>query len=361
MLRNPAKTYGGSRPVTRPSDTSWKGRYDRAYTALNSGAAMVPLYRLAAEVTEDEEPRVLSVSGQDALARARRVGLLPGSFNPLTSAHIALAEAARRAANLDAVVWSVAARTIDKESVTRATVPDRLAQLAAYVLLEQMDAVVLLNRGLYVEQVRVLRTLAGGTMVPAIVVGFDKVVQIFDARYYADRKGALDDLFSHATLLVAPRLSDDELSLEELLSRPENLRYAPYIRYVNVPSSYRTQSSTEARHMLMSADRGTEDVAELEAAAPLIPPEGYALARLMPYATVSDPRSDMYGMRVQWLEALSQLEGEQLAALPPLDRLVAMAMAEDETGDALRRWLDAATQGSASLNLDGVLQILKRR
>ena len=354
-----ATESGGNIRRTAAGDMEWKGRYDEAYAALNSGAAMVPLYRLAAEVTKDEEARALPISGQDALAKARRVGLLPGSFNPLTSAHIALAEAARGAANLDAVAWSIAARTVDKEHVTRATVPDRLAQLAAYVLLERTDAVVLLNRGLYVEQVRALRTLARGTTELAIVVGIDKVVQILDPRYYADRNMALDDLFSHATLLVAPRQNDERASLEELLSRPENVRYAPYITYVNVPSRYRTQSSTEARHVLMSANTGIEGVAEPEAAAPLIPPEGYALARLMPYATVSDPRTDMYGTRVQWLEALIRLEGEHLATLPPLDILVAMAMTEDETGDALRRWLDTATQRSASLNLDGVLQLLK--
>ena len=37
------------------------------------------------------------------------------------------------------------------------------------------------------------------------IYGYDKVVQIFDPRYYDDRDAALDRLFALSSLLVAPR------------------------------------------------------------------------------------------------------------------------------------------------------------
>src|SRR5689334_6133742 len=82
-----------------------------------------------------------------------------GSFNPLTLAHVALARAARREGRLDLVVWAFAAVTVDKERVARASLPDRLAQMAAYVRRRQHDALVVLNHGLYVDEARALRTL----------------------------------------------------------------------------------------------------------------------------------------------------------------------------------------------------------
>ena len=55
--------------------------------------------------------------------------------------------------------------------------------------------VVLCNRGLYVEQAEALRQriLAPGQEL-VFVVGFDKIQQIVDPRYYADRDASLNRL-----------------------------------------------------------------------------------------------------------------------------------------------------------------------
>ena len=74
-------------------------------------------------------------------------------------------------------------------------------------------ALALINRGLYIEQVDVVRTLIPEIEELFVVVGFDKVVQILDPRYYENRDAVLDRLFANASLLVAPRLDEDETSL----------------------------------------------------------------------------------------------------------------------------------------------------
>jgi hypothetical protein len=84
-------------------------------------------------------------------------------------------------------------------------------------------------------------------------MGFDKIVQILDPRYYEDRDAALEDLFRLAELLVAPRGHSGERELTELLSQPQNQRFARYIHSLPLSSEYREVSSTSVRE-------GGEDV-----------------------------------------------------------------------------------------------------
>lgn len=319
----------------------WDTRYSTAWSALNNASAMAPLYGLVADADPGAAPRAVAVAGQARLSSARRVGLLPGSFNPLTLAHIALAEAARRATRLDLVAWGIAARTVDKEEVLRATIPDRLAQLAAYTRSSPSDAVLLFNRGLYVEQAEALHALMGGAVEVAIVVGFDKVVQILDPRYYEDREAALRELFDRATLVVAPRLRDNQATLLRLLAQPENAAYARYITYMDLAPRFRDDSSTEARATL-EAQLATADRARA-----LVPPEASALARLAPYAAAHDPSRDAYMTRVRWLTVLRSFDRASLATLPSVADLVARTLSEHAQGACLRQLLDSAERTGA--------------
>ena len=86
--------------------------------------------------------------------------------------------------------------------------------------------VVLCNRGLYVEQAEALRrkTVPPGQEL-VFVVGFDKIQQILDPRYYTDREASLNRLFSLARFLVAERDAHGSQALEALLSEPANRAY----------------------------------------------------------------------------------------------------------------------------------------
>src|SRR5579884_867101 len=160
--------------------------------------------------------------------------VFPGSFNPPTTAHLAMLKQARKVASRRGGRWRVYAalsrQIVDKETVERMTLLDRVVLLERVLSKQVRHAgILLLNRGLYVEQARGIRAAFPQVRRLYFLVGFDKIVQIFDARYYTERDAALHELFALAELLVAPRGSDGEAQLKELLARSENRPFAGHV------------------------------------------------------------------------------------------------------------------------------------
>lgn len=325
--------HEGTNGLAAGEDTA--PRFRAAEDLLQSAARMIAIECTVATLDPHGPPAARCFVGRAPLKTALRIGLFSGSFNPLTDAHVAVADAARTQAQLDALVWAEPLVTVDKERVTRASLPDRLAQLVAFVR-PRRDAVALLNRGLYVEQVRALRTITRREARIFVVVGFDKVVQIFDRRYYANREAALTSLFAEADLLASPRGSVGASELAALLDRPENRPYAEHVTLLDVPGTYRSDSSTEVRQL--AADAGAHP-AELER---LVPPEALALIATQAYV-----ETDAYPLRLAWLAALRPLPAAILAQLPPLAALVAL-VADDSHAQAHEALLDAAEHPSAA-------------
>jgi nicotinic acid mononucleotide adenylyltransferase len=179
-----------------------------------------------------------------AAGRSGAIGLLPGSFNPPTDAHIALARAGR-AAGLGCVYYLLSKRTVDKEHVTGIPLADRLTLLNR-IAAARGDGVAFANRGLYVDLAAAMRrVLPAASLV--FLVGHDKIVQIFDRRYSPEGDATLDRLFSMATFLVAPRAGADAGDLNALMAAPENRRFAPGVGRLELPVRYRRASSTRVR------------------------------------------------------------------------------------------------------------------
>src|SRR6185312_8255668 len=153
----------------------------------------------------------------------------PGSFNPPTYAHLALMSQARqyvRSHLLSAdeqkqivrLYTAISRHIVDKEAVQRPTLLDRIMLLDT-ILRHHLrhTGIMLLNRGLYVEQAQGMRTCFPGVTRLYFLIGFDKIVQILDPRYYKDRDAALRELFALAELLVAPRGNVSQEDLNNLL------------------------------------------------------------------------------------------------------------------------------------------------
>jgi nicotinic acid mononucleotide adenylyltransferase len=203
------------------------------------------LARLVDSVDADGTVEVRWVLEPALGARGGRVGLLPGSFNPPTAAHVALA-AAGRAAGLDAVVYLLSKRTVDKERVTGLRLEERLALLRDLARPDG-DAVAFLNRGLYVDLARAMRGALPEAAELVFLVGHDKIVQIFDPRYYSDRDGALRELFGLSSFLVAPRAGAGAEELGDLLAAAPNRPFAERVRPLPLAERYQAMSSTQAR------------------------------------------------------------------------------------------------------------------
>lgn len=138
----------------------------------------------------------------EGFGSAARVGVLAGTFDPLTVAHTALAEAAL-ADGCELVVLVVPERSVGKED--RA---DHAGRIRALVRRFEDDAAIAVagsGAGLYVD----IAAEAAETFPSAavdLVCGADKVRQILDPSFYDEPVAAvLSRLFDRARLLVAPR------------------------------------------------------------------------------------------------------------------------------------------------------------
>lgn len=174
-----------------------------------------------------------------------------GSFNPPTTAHLAMLKAARQYARQHEPMHVYAAmskQTVDKEGVERPLLLDRILLLQKLLRRRLPDTGILLfNRGLYVEQAEAIRRSFPRVKRIFLLIGFDKIVQILDPHYYDDRDAALHDLFHQAELLVAPRGNAGEKELQDLLQQPDNRRFAAYIHPLSLGSAFREVSSTSVR------------------------------------------------------------------------------------------------------------------
>ena len=246
------------------------------------------------------EPRAEVTFGNE-LARGTRLGLLPGSFNPLTVAHTALAEAGLASGAVDRVLFTLSTHTVDKDVVTGAALEDRLLALELACDGDPRLGVLLVNRGLYVEQAELARATWDIDAV-VFLVGFDKIVQVLDPRYYADREEALARLFGLASFLVAPRGADDASALAALLARAENRPFAHAIRPLDLPADVRQVASSRVR---AAVPRGTLPAEELPPVARVFVQETGAYDGRHPEAA----GLDRYRLRLALLDALEVTDG----------------------------------------------------
>ena len=195
----------------------------------------------------------------DSPAPEGKIIVFPASFNPPTFAHIALLKQAWQFARVHGPMHIYAALSThitDKEGVERPLLLDRI-NLLETVLRKHVrhTGIILFNRGLYVEQAEAVHSAFPQVSNLYFLIGFDKIVQIFDPRYYEDRDLALQELFELADFLVAPRGEAGPEELDTLLDRPENRQYAAHVHALPLSATYRYISSTNIRQVLSAHEQ----------------------------------------------------------------------------------------------------------
>ena len=249
--------------------------------------------RVLDELDPQAKPQVCLVPGSPA--PRGNIIVFPGSFNPPTTAHLAMLQQARefgREHGGMAVYAALSKRTTDKEAVERPLLVDRILLLET-VLHDHLPStgIVLFNRGLYVEQAEAIRARFAEVKQLYFLLGFDKIVQIFDPHYYDDRDKALHELFDLAEILVAPRAGAGPAELSKLLAQPENAPFAGHVHALPLDTAYRDISSSRIRQ---GTDTHKKDV----------PPE---VLRFISETGAYDPPQklpdgsmrDMYGERME--------------------------------------------------------------
>ncbi len=152
---------------------------------------------------------------------ARR-GVFPGSFNPLTIAHLEIAELARTRHELDEVHFVVSTIALDKPTPPGPSLSERVGLIEADLAAHPHFEVRVTDRQLIAD-------IAEGYDV--VIMGADKWAQVNDERYYdspADRDAAV------------ARLPEIAVATRDGAPAPEELR-------LETPAELREVSSTAAR------------------------------------------------------------------------------------------------------------------
>lgn len=157
-----------------------------------------------------------------------RRGCFPGSFNPPTRAHLAIAEAARLACALDRVDLVVSRVALGKESVVTPPFAERVTVLRSMVAARSP------RLGLVVTDAQLLVDLAAGYDV--LVLGADKWDQVLDPTFYGGSIEARD-----AAVAALPPVA--------VVPRPGHEHVAPPAGAIELqlPPDLRAVSSTAAR------------------------------------------------------------------------------------------------------------------
>jgi hypothetical protein len=131
-----------------------------------------------------------------APAKQLRRGVYPGSFDPLTIAHVAIAEAARAQHRLDRLDLVISRVPLGKDHAAQSSVEDRLAALER--LAEDRPWI-----GAAVTDLQHLVDIASGYDV--LVMGADKWAQVQDPAFYESEAARDAALAGLPALAVAPR------------------------------------------------------------------------------------------------------------------------------------------------------------
>jgi nicotinate-nucleotide adenylyltransferase len=174
-----------------------------------------------------------------ASGRPHRIGVLPGAFNPVTTAHLALARSAL--GELEEVVF-VLPRAFPHKDYWGASFPDRLALLEAAVEAEPKLSIAVSEGGLFRDIARECREAYGGDASLSFVCGRDAAERIVNWDY--GQAGAIGEMLREFELLVAERAGR--------YVPPDELRDA--IRLLRVEQGLDEVSSTEVRERIASGE-----------------------------------------------------------------------------------------------------------
>src|SRR5689334_15883520 len=129
-----------------------------------------------------------------------RLGIFPGSFNPLTTAHLSLARSALGV--VDEVVF-VLPRTFPHKDYRDTSLEQRVELLQAGLATEPRFSIAVSDGGLFVEIARDCREAYGGPVRFSFLCGRDAAQRIASWDY--GREGAWQEMLQEFDLLVAPR------------------------------------------------------------------------------------------------------------------------------------------------------------
>jgi nicotinate-nucleotide adenylyltransferase len=164
-----------------------------------------------------------------------RLGILPGTFNPITVAHVALARAAL--SHVDEVVY-ILPRVFPHKPYGRVSFAQRVELLSAAAAEDHSFSIAAADGGLFVEIAEECRAAYGKDVAFTFLCGRDAAERIVNWDYGCS--GALGEMLRQFDLLVAARGGEYE--------PPPEFRAA--IRSVDLAGEFDHVSATAVRGMI---------------------------------------------------------------------------------------------------------------
>ncbi len=172
-----------------------------------------------------------------------RLGVLGGTFNPVTRAHLALAETARREFALGEILFVLPGR-LPHRTPDEATVEDRLALLEAALAAHNSFSLAVCSHGLFLDIADALAPHYPADTRVYFLTGSDAAERILDWGYPQPEK-ALAEMFARFDLIVAERAGRPALPAAARLAA-----FRPKIHTVRLPAEVQRISATEVRERL---------------------------------------------------------------------------------------------------------------
>lgn len=200
-------------------------------------------------VTEDHPVTFIQKAGPSS---GGKVGVFPGSFDPLQKTHELLIEKALKEQSLDEIVL-----IISKQHITKPEFGTTIAQ-RLYMLEEQMKAktgvrprisIAVTQSGRYIEMSKVLEPYYPGASLQ-FLMGFDAFEQMFNEAQSGNTKEDLDGFFERHRALVSGRGYFHKEDVGRVLTELKRPEYLGFLDYINLPKEDRFSSSTEVRRRI---------------------------------------------------------------------------------------------------------------
>lgn len=191
----------------------------------------------------------------------QRLGVLSGSFNPLTCSHVRLAELAAERHALREVAFELAVANVDKQAAAD-ELAARLWVLRQYAHRWGNLSVVACSHGRFIDKVRAFEEAYPEDTELFFIVGFDTLVRVFDPRYYTDPEAELAELFARSRFIVANRGTTTPEEIRQWLEEPPRRRYAHRIHLIELDEFHAKISSTEVRTRIAAGKSIAELVPE---------------------------------------------------------------------------------------------------
>jgi len=193
--------------------------------------------------TQSPDEPVVKIIKPASIPTPSRLGVLGATFNPVTNAHLILAERARESFALDEVIFVLSLVPPHKE-IFGAILEDRLAMMAMATQEAPFLSAGLSTHGLFLDIHRGLEKLYPKEIKVYFLTGRDAGERVLTWPY-DDPPRALEEMFSRFELIVANRDGVFEIPSDPLITQ-----YKEKIHPLTLPGEVGDISSTTVRHLV---------------------------------------------------------------------------------------------------------------